>query len=91
MDYQTVSLRDRLHRYVDARTWALRENINDIKDTIYSGYWEEVLHLVGADAPSVVSQRMEVRRAYARRQLLHPGEDPKPNLSPIRPGRLATD
>ena len=70
-----------LQHYVNARLWAFRENINDIVTAVQNGYWEDVIHFIGAEGESYLSWRMMVRRAWARKTLFNPNTVP-PNLPP---------
>jgi len=79
-----------LQRYINARVEVFQDNVKDIEDSIKNGYWEEILHFLGAESPSILSQRMEIRRAWARQQILNPGK-PKPVLPEITGKGLPTD
>ena len=61
-----------LREYVQARQWAAQQNLNDIVDAIRLGRWEDIIHFLGADAQTALSLRMEKRRAWARKTILHP-------------------
>lgn len=78
-----------IERYITARRDVLHDDINDIIDAAKNGYWQEVIHFIGAESPSILSQRMEIRRAWARQQVLNPGA-PKPSLPKITSTTLST-
>jgi len=79
-----------LQRYVDDRIKVAQDNFHDFIDAATAGYWQEVIHTIGADAPSILSQRMEMRRAWARQRIFR-DDIAYPNLPRIQPGSLSTD
>jgi hypothetical protein len=75
-------LGDKLNAYLNARLWALSENVKDMVDAAQNGYWLDIIHFIGIESSSELSHRMEVRRAYARQQLIKPNPN-RPHLEPI--------
>ncbi|MEM0040816.1 MAG: hypothetical protein QXY20_09520 [Thermofilum sp.] len=72
-----------LREYLTARTTAFQENINDVFTALTSGYFEDIIHLIGMDAQTELSRRMEIRRAWARKVLFNPQLlNQKPQLPP---------
>lgn len=80
--------RKRLLEYKDAKVDVLQENIDDVVNAAKAGYFQELLHLVGAESASILSQRFEVRRSWARGKLSG-DSSPKPSLPEIRRGSLS--
>ncbi len=76
-----------VRKYLEARIWAAKENVNDLVDAVRAGYYEEVIHALGVESPSIISQRAQVRRAYAR-QLARGKTVSPPSLPKIQPGQL---
>ncbi len=79
-----------LQRYINDRIKVAQDNFQDVVDAAMSGYWQEIIHFIGADAPSILSQRMEMRRAWARQRVFK-DDIPYPNLPKIEPGSLKTN